>query len=306
LSCVATTDGNGNEALLVINNTPNTYVQAQINPTLASYNEVNSWTLGAAGSDSFLSYNTPSDPNNVTLRTSSASFQRGALAASFPPSSVTVMRFSKVGGSVPPSGGGSGTTTTTVTPTIPTGLQATHATTTSVTLAWNPSTDSQGVLRGYNIDENGNHLTAIDNTGTSYTVTGLTPGTSYYFSVSAFNTNGQTSIPAPRIQVSTEAASTAPTAPTTVTPSIPTNLRATAETTSSVTIAWNPSTDSVGTMAGYNIIENAVHLTAISPSETSYTVTGLTTKTSYYFSVAAYNTTGQTSVPASRIQVTTK
>jgi hypothetical protein len=67
-------------------------------------------------------------------------------------------------------------------PAAPTNLRSTATTTSSVSLAWDASTDNVGVA-GYDIYSSGNYMGS--STGTSYTVTGLTVGTTYTFTVKA-------------------------------------------------------------------------------------------------------------------------
>lgn len=89
LATIATTDKHGHEALMVINLTPSSTIKAEVQPS-ANYRQVTSWTLG---SNSFLSFNTPSDPENVSFIKQSANLSKGHLVVSFPPSSVSVLQF---------------------------------------------------------------------------------------------------------------------------------------------------------------------------------------------------------------------
>jgi hypothetical protein len=90
------------------------------------------------------------------------------------------------GGSAPPPPPPSGDTTP---PSTPTGLTATGATTTSVSLRWTASTDDVGV-EGYNVFNGG-----FDGStpGTSFTVDSLQCGTSYSFGVEAYDAAGNKS-----------------------------------------------------------------------------------------------------------------
>ena len=109
-------------------------------------------------------------------------------------------------------------------------------------LTWAPATDNVGVA-GYGV-YNGADL--VDTTaGTTGIVSGLTCGTNYTLAVDAFDATGNSS-PKTTVMVST-----LPCTDTTP-PTQPTNLRATAATTTSVTLAWNASTDNVA-VASYDI-----------------------------------------------------
>ena len=71
-------------------------------------------------------------------------------------------------------------------PAAPTGLAVTGTTSSSVSLSW---TAPSGPVTGYFVFENGTEVANV--TGTSDTVTGLAPSTSYTFTVAAANSAGQ-------------------------------------------------------------------------------------------------------------------
>ena len=67
-------------------------------------------------------------------------------------------------------------------PTTPTNLRVTSLSQTSVTLAWDPSTDKSSF--SYSINMNGQSFT-VPQTQTTYTLTSLSPGRTYSFYVTA-------------------------------------------------------------------------------------------------------------------------
>lgn len=75
-------------------------------------------------------------------------------------------------------------------PTAPSDLRSTGATSSSVALTWSPATDNVGVT-GYDVYNEQTLATSI--TGTSASVTGLTPDTAYTFTVVARDAAGNTS-----------------------------------------------------------------------------------------------------------------
>ncbi|MGD9994049.1 MAG: GEVED domain-containing protein [Salinivirgaceae bacterium] len=75
-------------------------------------------------------------------------------------------------------------------PTAPSQLLASNTTTTGTSLAWNASTDNVGVA-GYYVYKNG--LQIQQTSGTSLSVSGLSAGTSYSFTVKAFDAAGNLS-----------------------------------------------------------------------------------------------------------------
>ncbi|WP_068776827.1 glycosyl hydrolase family 18 protein [Paenibacillus sp. FJAT-26967] len=95
-------------------------------------------------------------------------------------------------------GGGTDTTA----PTVPANLSAGAAAATSVALSWQPSTDNVAVT-GYEV-YNGAVL-AVSTAGTSTTVTGLTPNTTYTFTVKAKDAAGNLSAASAALTVKTSA-----------------------------------------------------------------------------------------------------
>ena len=85
-------------------------------------------------------------------------------------------------------------------------------------------------------------------------------------------------------------------------PSRPANPRVTGVTSSSVSLAWDRSTDNVG-VAGYDIYRGADK--ASSSSGTSATVAGLTPNTEYTFTVIARDANGNSSPPSDPVTATT-
>ncbi|MEV5707752.1 glycoside hydrolase family 44 protein [Actinoallomurus sp. NPDC052274] len=116
--------------------------------------------------------------------------------ATFPANSITMV--------VLPSGGQGDTQP----PTAPGGPVAGTVTSDSVGLSWAASTDDTGVA-GYDVlrVDGGTTTKVGDATGTSYTVTGLTPDTSYTFAVRARDKAGNPSPVSPSVTVRTTATS---------------------------------------------------------------------------------------------------
>ncbi|MGY3795655.1 endonuclease [Aquimarina sp. 433] len=86
-------------------------------------------------------------------------------------------------------------------PSIPAALTASNITTTSAQLSWNASSDNVGVT-GYDVYRNGSLLSSTSNT--SYTVTALSPATTYTFGVRAKDAAGNVSGLSTSINVTTE------------------------------------------------------------------------------------------------------
>ncbi len=154
-----------------------------------------------------------------------------------------------------------------------------------------------GTVTGYNLYRatasggEGNTPYKTGLTGTSFGDTGLTDGTTYYYKVAAVNSVGVSSQSA---EVSAEpvAAGTAPAAPT--------GLNAAAGDTQAM-LTWSAPS---GPVAGYNLYRATAsgaeggtpYKTGI--GGTSFTDTGLTDGTTYYYKVAAVNSVGTSALSA--------
>ena len=112
-------------------------------------------------------------------------------------------------------------------------------TTTSVPLSWTASTDNVAVT-GYDVYR-GTTLVGTSTT-TSYTVTGLTAGTAYSFTVRAKDAAGNVSAASSASRPPPRPARP----PTRRRPRSPTGLTAGTTTTTTVPLSWTASTDNVG------------------------------------------------------------
>lgn len=96
----------------------------------------------------------------------------------------------------------------TTAPSVPTNLHSTASSSNSISLAWNASTDNAGGsgLAGYKLYRNGTLAATITAaSGTSYTDTGLSAGTNYSYTISAFDASANESAQSSSISVSTAA-----------------------------------------------------------------------------------------------------
>ncbi len=93
-------------------------------------------------------------------------------------------------------------------PTTPTNLTSPSKTTTSISLSWGASTDSGGSgLAGYNVYRNGATTPTGQTTGTTFTDSGLTPNTTYTYTVRARDNAGNLSPNSNQISVTTNSSS---------------------------------------------------------------------------------------------------
>ena len=178
-------------------------------------------------------------------------------------------------------------TSDTTPPSQPTGLTATAVGSTGANLSWNASTDNIGVT-GYVVRRNGTQVATPG--ATSFVDSGLSPGTTYTYTVAARDAAGNVSPNSTSAIVTT--ASTADTTP----PSQPTGLRPVLVGSTSATLSWNASTDNVG-VTDYIVRRNGTQIAT--PTTTNYADTGLSASSSYTYTVAARDGAGNVSAAAS-------
>ena len=88
----------------------------------------------------------------------------------------------------------------------------------------------------------------------------------------------------------------------TVVPTTPTNLTATALSSSQINLSWTASTDNVG-VAGYRIFRNNVEIATT--AGTTFSNTGLTASTNYTYAVSAYDAASNGSPATTGVSATT-
>lgn len=154
----------------------------------------------------------------------------------------------------------------------------------NVVLTWGASSDAASYSITYGTTSGGPYGTTFSSNATSpTTVTGLTPGTKYYFMVTATNVTTSTNATAEK--------SATPLAAFTITSATPTAadtvrlIWASSTGASSYTVSYGTSSGSYGTTFSTN---------AASPTD----VTGLTAGTTYYFMVKAVNSSGSVNATA--------
>ena len=138
-------------------------------------------------------------------------------------------------------------------------------------------------------------------TATTYTHTGLTNGTTYYYRACAFDTAGNVSTGA--------TASATPQAPDTTAPTAPSSLSATAASSSQINLSWTAATDAVG-VTGYRVERcQGAGCSSFSqvatPTGTSSSDTGLLAGTSYSYRVRATDAAGNLSGYSNTASATT-
>jgi fibronectin type 3 domain-containing protein len=167
-------------------------------------------------------------------------------------------------------------------PPAPTGVIAT-AGNAQVALTWSASTGatSYHVKRG---TASGGPYTQISApASTTLTDTGLTNGTTYFYVVSALNSSGESA--------NSAQASATPVAPTQP-PAAPAGLQATPG-NAQVTLAWSASSGATSYNVKRSTTSGGPYTQISAPTTTTFTDTGLTNGTIYFYVVSALNSVGE-------------
>ena len=171
-------------------------------------------------------------------------------------------------------------------PTTPTNLRVTSLTHTSVTLAWNPSTDNSGSF-SYSVSKDGQGFT-VPQTQTTYTIDWLSPGRTYTFYVTAVDRALNTSGRSNTLTVTTPRDTTPPSAP---------QLSGAVRGPSQVSLTWTQSVDDFTKyFVGYRLFANGAPVTQHVNwwGERTVVLRHLTPATSYTFTVQASDSNGNT------------
>ena len=294
--------------------------------TATSSSAINlTWGASTAGSACTVSYNvfrsttsgfTPSTSNMIASSLTSASYGDTGLAAST--TYYYIVEASDGAASAAASAQASGTTensggSCSTDPLAPTGLTATASSSTAIGLNWNAVTPPANcTISSYNIYRSttsgftpgsGNLITSV--TGTTYTNTGLTPSTTYYYVVEADDAEGLS-------PASSQANAETLAAGCSAAPAAPTGLTATASSSSVIGLSWTGVTPPTNcTISSYSLYGSTTsgftpsssNLIASGLTGLSYSDTGLSASTTYYFVVEALDSFGTS--PASGQQSAT-
>jgi fibronectin type 3 domain-containing protein len=195
---------------------------------------------------------------------------------------------------------GSSTSCSTV-PSAPAGLTATTSSSSSIGLSWgavtppaNCSISSYTVYGG--TTANPTTVIASGVTGTTYSNTGLAASTTYYYLVKAVDADG-TSAASNQASAETSAPSC------TTVPSAPTGLTATASSSTTIGLSWTPVTPPANcSISSYTVYggttANPTTAIASGVTGTTYSNTGLTASTTYYYVVKAVDGDGTSAASA--------
>jgi len=171
-------------------------------------------------------------------------------------------------------------------PATPTGLKAISAGYNSNKLTWTPVTGAIGysIYRSTSPTSGFTYIKAV--TSASYTNTGLTTGTTYYYQIKAYTLVGSTKI----YSAFSSVVSAKPV------PAAPTGLTAARASATSIKISWNTVTGATGYAMYRSTSPTSGFAYIKSVTSASYTNTGLTTGTTYYYQIKAYTMVGTTKI----------
>ena len=173
-----------------------------------------------------------------------------------------------------------GTAVTTISPPTGPSYAETAPSGTQVNLSWNAVSAATSYQIDWFVNGQWREIAALPAGTTSYTVSGLTPGTSYTFDVGESNSAG--------FAWGTPAG----TAVTTISPPAGPSYTATALSRTQVNLSWNAVSGATGYQIDWFVNGQWQEITALPAGTTSYTVSNLTPGMSYTFDVGASNSAG--------------
>jgi chitodextrinase len=175
-------------------------------------------------------------------------------------------------------------------PTTPGNVRATTSGTT-VTVAWNASTDDVGVA-GYEVLRNG-VLTQTVVSGLTAVLTSQPANVDLSYQVRAFDVAGNRSNSSTPVVVRILG-------PDTVKPTLPTNLVATVQPGATVVLGWTASTDDRG-VTGYDVFRNGVVVATVATA--GATLTAQPTNSNLNYQVQAFDAAGNRSTKTASVLV---
>jgi predicted CXXCH cytochrome family protein len=245
-----------------------------------------SWTAPASdGGSPILDYTVTSSPGGLTSTSATSPATVSGLTNGVSYTFTVTARNANGSG---PASGASNSVTPFGLPDAPTGASATPGDT-QASVTWTaPASDGGSAILDYTVTSNPGGLTAttLDGVTLNATVTGLTNGTPYTFTVTARNAAGSGPVSGASNSVTPTAAATAPGAPTGVT--------ATAGDTQA-SLSWTaPASDGGSAILDYTVTSSPADVGPFTTADAtpSATITGLSNGTAYTFTVTARNAVG--------------
>ncbi|MFC3980685.1 fibronectin type III domain-containing protein [Streptosporangium jomthongense] len=161
-------------------------------------------------------------------------------------------------------------------PSTPGNLRVTGTSSSTVSLAWDASTDNVGVT-GYEVYRGTTLVTTA--TDTTYTDSNLSPSSTYTYTVRARDAAGNRSPESSPVSATTQGDNGAPGQPGTASAT---------STATSITLTWGASS---GTVTGYRVYEGATQKAQV--TATTATISGLGACQAHTYTIKAYNANGE-------------
>jgi fibronectin type 3 domain-containing protein len=286
--------------------------------TTESTSQINlTWAASTAGSACTVSYNVyrstvsgfaPSSSNLIASSLTTPSYADSGLTAST--TYYYVVEALDSYGASAASGQASATTqggtSCSAVPSAPAGLTATASSSSAIGLIWNAVTPPANcTISSYNVyssttsgftPSTSNLLTST--TGTTYSDTSLAASTTYYYKVEAIDSDGSSA-------ASTQQSAETQASSCSAVPSAPTGLTPTASSSSVIGVTWTAVTPPANCITSYNLYASTT--SGFTPSSsnlltsttgTTYSDTGLSASTTYYFVVEALDSYGSSATSA--------
>jgi endoglucanase len=212
---------------------------------------------------------------------------------------------------------GGGGSSCTVSPSAPPGVNATAGSSSSITVTWNAATPPANcAINSYSVfrsttsgftPASTNQVGSITS-GTSFSDSGLTASTTYYYVVESVDSNGS-STPSVQAMATTRASATCA-----AVPSSPAGLTAAAASSTSINLTWGAVTPPANcSISSYSLFRSTTsgftpsssNQIASGISGTGFADSGLAASTTYYYKVEALDTFGA-SAPSAQASATTK
>ena len=170
----------------------------------------------------------------------------------------------------------------------PMGLNAIAISSSEINLTWNAVNGAVGYRVYYGMASLSVSLPLGNTTFPSYSVTGASPGTTYYFQVTALALNGAESGRSNTAPATTNSGIGGGGAPAT-----PTGLTATASSSTQINLTWNAVLGATSYTVYYGTTASSVSTNLGTTTNASYTFTNANPGTTYYFQVTATNANGE-------------
>ena len=174
--------------------------------------------------------------------------------------------------------------------TAPVGVTATSVSASQINVAWTATTGAASYTVQRSTTSGGPYTTVGSPATNSFSDTALTANTTYYYVVEAVNAAGASA-------ASAQASATTGLA-------APTGVTATAASATQVNVAWTAVAGATSYTVQRSTTSGGPYSTVGSPTTASFSDTGLTTNTTYYYVVIAVNASGS-SLPSGQVSTTT-